>query len=205
MAAFARLRRRSAGFTLIEVMVALLIMAILAALAFRGIDALTRAKTAALAATDRTLKLNTGMSQFDYDVSQVVNSKVLPQPLMWDGASLRFARRTPDGIQLVMWTLQDRRWQRWASGATTHTSELTNAWMQTQQWDAISGSAVTVLNDVDTFQAALCNPNSIAVVGCSWNNAGSTAGTVEPVAPARAAPVDRPQPRSHSPRAFASR
>jgi general secretion pathway protein J len=179
MAAPARLRRTS-GFTLIEVMVALLIMAILAALAFRGIDALTRAKTAALAATDRTLKLNTGMSQFDYDVSQIVDSKVLPKPLMWDGASLRFARRTPDGIQLVMWTLQDRRWQRWASGATTHVSELTNAWMQTQQWDAISGSAVTVLSDVDSFQEALCNPNSIATSGCSWNNGGSTSGTVVP-------------------------
>ena len=60
-----RARHRSAGFTLVEVMVALLIMAILAALAFRGIDALTRAKDAALSSTDRTLKMNTGMSQFE--------------------------------------------------------------------------------------------------------------------------------------------
>jgi len=169
---------RHAGFTLVEVMVALLVMAILAALAFRGVDALTRSKEAALAATDRTLRLNTGLSQFDYDISQVVDSKVLPQALMWDGASLRFARRTPDGIELVEWTLQDHHWLRWASGATTHMAELTDAWMRTQQWDAISGNAVAVLNDVDSFQFIVCNPNGLQAVGCSWNNAGSTQGTV---------------------------
>ena len=190
MAAPRLIRRRSKGFTLVEVMVALLIMAILAALAFRGIDALVRSKDTALASTDRTLRLNTGMSQFDYDISQVVDSKVLPQALMWDGATLRFARRTPDGIQLVVWTLQDRRWQRWASGSFTHMSDLTDAWMRTQQWDSISASAVTVLNDVDTFDFIICNPNGLQAVGCSWNNAGSTQGTaVAPATPVSGVPV----------------
>jgi general secretion pathway protein J len=169
-------RRRLAGFTLVEVLVALVIMAILAAMAFRGIDALVHSKDAAQAATDRTLKLNTGMSQFDYDVSQIVDSKVLPQQIMWDGATLRIARRTPDGIQLVLWTLQDRRWQRWASGSFTHMAELTDAWMRSQQWDAISANAITVLDNVDGFQIIVCNPGSVSTRGCSWNNAQSTAG-----------------------------
>jgi general secretion pathway protein J len=170
------LRRRAAGFTLVEVLVALVILAILSAMAFRGIEAVVRAKDTALSATDRTLKLNTGMSQFEYDVSQIVNSKVLPQAVMFDGATLRITRRTSDGIQLVLWTLQDRRWQRWASGSTIHTSELTDAWMRSQQWDAISASAVTVLDNVDSFQVYLCNPANIATTGCSWNNVQSTQG-----------------------------
>ena len=178
MAAFCFPRRRASGFTLVEVMVALTIMAILAALAFRGIDALVHAKDASLQATDRTLKLNTGMSQFEYDISQVIDSKVLPQPLMFDGATLRMARRTPDGVQLVLWSLQDRRWQRWASGSYIRTSELTDAWMRSQQWTAISGNAVTVLENVDSFQYYPCNPNATASSGCSWNNGGSTTGTV---------------------------
>jgi len=184
-------RRRRAGFTLVEVMVALLIMAILAALAFRGIDALVRSKDAALASTDRTLKLNTGMSQFDYDISQVVDSKVLPQALMWDGATLRFARRTPEGIQLVVWTLQYRHWQRWASGSFIHMSDLTDAWMRTQQWDSISANAITVLDNVDTFDFIVCNPGGQAATGCSWNNAGSTRGaaTPPPATPGAAAVV----------------
>jgi general secretion pathway protein J len=169
-------RIRSPGFTLVEVMVALIIMAIMAGLAFRGVDALVHSKDAALASTDRTLKMNTGMSQFEYDMSQVVDSKVLPRPIMFDGATLRVARRAPDGIQLVLWTLQNHRWQRWASPPYTHTSQLTEAWMRSQQWDAISGTAVTVLENVDDFQVYLCNPSAQAVSGCSWNNVQSTQG-----------------------------
>jgi general secretion pathway protein J len=168
--------RRAAGFTLVEVLVSLVVMAVLSAMAFRGIDAVMRAKDSALASTDRTLKLNTGMSQFEYDVSQIIDSKVLPQAVMFDGATLRIARRTPDGIQLVLWTLQDRRWQRWASGSFIHMSELTDAWMRSQQWTAISGNAVTVLDNVDAFQVYVCNPSSLATTGCSWNNVQSTQG-----------------------------
>ena len=174
-------RRRTKGFTLVEVMVALVIMAVLSALAMRGMDALMRAKDAALASTDRTLKLNTGMSQFEYDMSQVVDSKVLPRAIMFDGATLRIARRTPDGIELVLWTLQDRRWQRWASAPVIHMSELTEAWMRSQQWGAISGNAVTVLENVDDFQVYVCNPATIATSGCSWNNVQSTQGAASGV------------------------
>ena len=193
MAAPIRLRR-AAGFTLVEVLVALVVMAILSAMAFRGIDAVVRAKDSAQASTDRTLKLNTGMSQFEYDVSQIVDSKVLPQAVMFDGATLRVARRTPDGIQLVLWTLQDRRWQRWASGSFIHMSELTDAWMRSQQWDAISGNAVTVLDNVDSFQVYVCNPANLATSGCSWNNVQSTQGAnvQAPPTPPGTPPVNPP-------------
>jgi len=169
-------RARPSGFTLVEVMVALVIMAVLSALAMRGMDALMRAKDAALASTDRTLKLNTGMSQFEYDMSMVVDSKVLPKAIMFDGATLRIARRTPQGIELVLWTLQDHRWQRWASAPAIHLSELTDAWMRSQQWGAVSGGALTVLDNVDDFQVYVCNPAAANTPGCSWNNVQSTQG-----------------------------
>ncbi|HEY9023295.1 MAG TPA: prepilin-type N-terminal cleavage/methylation domain-containing protein [Burkholderiaceae bacterium] len=177
--------RRANGFTLVEVMVALVIMAILAALAMRGMDALMRAKESALASTDRTLKLNTGMSQFEYDMAMVVDSHVLPKAIMFDGATLRIARRTPQGIQLVLWSLQDRRWQRWASAPVIHMSELTDAWMRSQQWAAISAGAITVLENVDDFQVYVCNPATLGTSGCSWNNVQSTQGAAQnqPVCP----------------------
>jgi len=172
-------RNRPTGFTLVEVMVALVIMAVLSALAMRGMDALMRAKDAALASTDRTLKLNTGMSQFEYDMSMVVDSKVLPKAIMFDGATLRVARRSPQGIQLVLWTLQERRWQRWASAPVTHMSQLTDAWMRSQQWGAISDGAITVLENVDDFQVYVCNPAAVNISGCSWNNVQSTQGAAQ--------------------------
>ena len=99
---------------------------------------------------------------------------------MFDGATLRVARRTPQGVQLVLWTLQDRRWQRWASPPYIHMSELTDAWMRSQQWNAISASAVTVLQNVDDFQVYVCNPATVATSGCSWNNVQSTQGATAP-------------------------
>ena len=177
-------RTRPTGFTLVEVMVALVIMAVLSALAMRGMDALMRAKDSALAATDRTLKLNTGMSQFEYDMAMVVDSKVLPKAIMFDGATLRVARRTPQGIQLVLWTLQDHRWQRWASAPVIHMSELTDAWMRSQQWAGISGSAITVLENVDDFQVYVCNPAAVNTPGCSWNNVQSQQGAGQQQQPA---------------------
>ena len=111
--------RRARGFTLVEVLVALFIMAILSAMAFRGIDAISRARDGAQGATDRTLKLNSGMSQFEYDIAQMVDTQVL-QPMEFTGNTLRITRRTPAGIQLVIWTLQDKRWQRWASPPVVH-------------------------------------------------------------------------------------
>ena len=194
-----RRHSRSTGFTLVEVMVALVIMAVLSALAMRGMDALMRAKDSALASTDRTLKLNTGMSQFDYDMSMVVDSKVLPKAIMFDGATLRVARRTPQGVQLVLWTRQDRRWQRWASAPVVHMSELTDAWMRSQQWGAVSASAITVLENVDDFQVYVCNPAATNTAGCSWNNVQSQQGAGQNTPPPcpqgqTCAPVVTPQP-----------
>ena len=128
-------------------LVALFILAILTGMAFRGVEAIARSKDRALAATDHTLKLNTGMSQFEYDASQIVNTQVV-DPISFDGATLRLTRRTADGMQLVLWTLQGHRWQRWASAPMTHVPQLQEAWLRSQQWESIAGNAITVLEDV---------------------------------------------------------
>ena len=146
-------------------MVALLILAVLSGMAFRGVDAIVRAKDRALADTAHTLKLNTGMSQFEYDVSQMINTQVV-DPFSYDGATLRLTRRTPAGMQLVLWTLQAHRWQRWASPPMTKVLDLQEAWLRSQQWDSIAGNAVTVIDKVDTFQVyAYCG---------GWGNVQST-------------------------------
>ena len=153
------------GFTLVEVLVALFIMAILSAMAFRGIDAISRARAGAQGATDRTLKLNSGMSQFEYDLSQMVDTQVV-QPMEFSGNTLRMTRRSPAGIVLVVWTLQDGRWQRWASAPVVHIADLQDAWMRTQQWSAIADGATAILDNVTAFQV-YCYRNG-------WSNCQSS-------------------------------
>jgi general secretion pathway protein J len=160
---------RPRGFTLVEVLVALAIMAILAAMAFRGIDALAHARDGAQGATDRTLKLNSGMSQFEYDISQMIDTQVV-YPIDFHGNTLRLTRRSPAGVVLVVWTLQDGRWQRWASPPIVRIVDLQDTWMRTQQWTGISDGAVAVLEDVSDFQV-YCYRNG-------WSNCQSSGNLV---------------------------
>jgi len=179
--------KRARGFTLVEVLVALFILAILTGMAFRGVDAIVRAKDRALAATDHTLKLNTGMSQFEYDASQIVNTQIV-DPIGFDGATLRLTRRAPDGLQLVLWTLQGHRWQRWASAPLTRVSQLQEAWLRSQQWDSIAGNAITVMDDVSTFQVyTYCT-------GDGWGNVQSSCSGAQqsPTQPPTTSPPPTP-------------
>ena len=166
--------RGERGFTLVEVLVALFIMAILSAMAFRGIDAISRARAGAQSATDRTLVLNSGMSQFEYDLAQMVDTQVV-QPLEFNGNTFRLTRRSPAGIQLVLWTLQDKRWQRWASAPVVHIADLQEQWLRSQQWDSISAGATSVLDDVTAFQV-YCYRNG-------WSNCQSSNSKAPPGAP----------------------
>ena len=83
--------RRTAGFTLVEVLVALLIMAILSAMAWQGVDGMVRARDASQAAAERTLRLTTVMAQWELDLASLYDRGSVP-PLAFDGANLRLVR-----------------------------------------------------------------------------------------------------------------
>jgi len=95
-------------------------------------------------------------------------------PATFDGATLRLTRRGVGGLQLVLWTLQDHRWQRWASAPMTHVAELQEAWLRSQQWGAISPNALAVLDDVQTFQV-------YSYCASGWGNFQSSCGTSQTV------------------------
>ena len=107
-------RAGSAGFTLVEVLVALLIMAILATMAWQGVDGMVRARDISQAAAERTLRLTTVMAQWEQDLASLYDSTTVP--------ALALRRRhaaadalTPDGAQVVVWSLREGVWRRWAS------------------------------------------------------------------------------------------
>ena len=81
---------RSAGFTLIEVLVALFILALMSAMAWQGVDAIARSRESTQARMDRRLRLQTVLAQWEPDVHEVSDTQVVPG-LNFDGATLRAA------------------------------------------------------------------------------------------------------------------
>jgi general secretion pathway protein J len=167
--------RSSRGFTLVEVMVALVIMAVLATMAWQGVDGLVRAREGAERSGEAALRLGTVLSQWEQDLTQIQQSNAAPG-LRFDGASLRLTRRAPGGIQVVVWTLQNRTWYRWAAPPVTRIQDLQEWWIRSQQWAAIQGDALRMLEDVDSQQVYFYRGNS-------WSNAQSTGDIEAPPAP----------------------
>jgi len=171
--------RKNTGFTLVEVLVALLIMAILSAMAWQGVDGMVRARDASQEAAERTLRLTTVMAQFEQDLASLYDNPTVP-PLAFDGANLRLARTTPDGAQIIVWSLREGVWRRWASTSVTQAAELQQAWLVSQQLIGTEPQQVRLLEGATQWQMYFFRGNA-------WSNAQSSAGTT--VVPGPAGPV----------------
>lgn len=186
----ASLRRgRGYGFTLVEVLVAMVIMAIMAGMAWQGVDGIVRARDASQERMERTLRVSTVIAQWEQDLSAVQDTLVVP-PLSFDGATLRVTRRTPNGMQLVAWSLRPSptgsAWLRWASPVVTRVGDLQEQWLRSQQLQGAETGQLRTVNGLLEWQVYF-------FYGNGWSNAQST-GNVEAVAPGASAPLRQALP-----------
>ena len=178
--------RRETGFTLVEVLVALLLMAILAGFSWQGLDAVLRAKEASRESIDRTTRLATVLTQWQQDLQAVYDTGTVPA-LTFDGQTLRLTRRDEDGVVLVAWAVRGGVWQRWASVPAQRSGMLQQAWMASQQFLGKEPGHLTVAEGATEWQIYFHRDNA-------WTNAQSTGNLVAgPAGPASAPPVLRVQ------------
>lgn len=170
-------RSSHAGFTLVEVLVALLVMSILAGMAWQGVDGMVRARDATQQRLDQTLQLGTVMAQWDVDLGAVQDTGLVPRSIDFDGSSLRLTRHTDAGIQLVVWSLRPQedgkgqRWLRWASPVVTRGRELQDHWMRSQQFQGAEAGQLQVLSGVAQWQLYFYQGNGWANAQSSGNQA----------------------------------
>lgn len=170
--------RHPRGFTLVEVLVALFIMAVLAMMAWRGIDALVRSRDGAQGNAQQILLLSTTVNQWEQDLAQLQRTPGVPA-LKFDGAALRLTRRAKDGMVLVVWMMQGDTLYRWASPATSRVAELQEWWMRSQQWSGIRDGALPMLSQLSEWQVYYFRQGDN-----TWSNAQSSAGRSNATPPA---------------------
>ena len=170
-------RRTAAGFTLIEVLVALMLMAVLAGMAWQGIDGIARARAAGQSRVEQTLRLNTVLAQWEQDLQSLYDTPVVPA-LAFDGATLRLVRRQAGGVQVVAWARHGQRWQRWGGPVVTQPTALQDSWLVSQQLLGNEPAQLSMEDGLTGWQLYFFRGNT-------WSNAQSSAD----VAAARVTPV----------------
>jgi general secretion pathway protein J len=164
------------GFTLVEVLVALLIMAVIAAMGWQGVSGMVRARDIGAAASDRTLRLAAVIGQWEQDIAAIYDSPLAPG-ISFDGAALRLVRRSGNGAQVVVWALRNGLWQRWPGPVVRRSAELRGSWLESQQLLGLEPGQLTVLDGVSGWQLFFWR-------GQGWSNAQSSGDEVTVSEPA---------------------
>lgn len=131
--------RRPAGFTLVELLVALFVMALLAVLSWRGLDGMVRAQEQTRTRSAELHALQVGLSQWSTDLEALVQVPLM-SPIEWNGRVLRLTRRSPAGeaIVVVGWARRTvggtSRWMRWQSPPLTTRGQVDEAWQRADTW-----------------------------------------------------------------------
>jgi general secretion pathway protein J len=121
---------RAAGFTLLELLVAISVLSLVSVIAWRGLDSLVHTRERLQPEAEEVRDLLVAFGQIERDLAQVVSASFVPLPgaplVVRRGASagfelLRFApviEGSPSAVQLVVYELRGGRLMRLSSAPT---------------------------------------------------------------------------------------
>jgi general secretion pathway protein J len=128
-------KRLSRGFTLVELLVAITILAIVAVLGWRGLDAIVRARVGLTQDLEQARGIQLAFAQMQSDCSRVVQPSDVGgrTTLAANSENLTlvrtvFADNQPTQLQIVAYRVRDGRLTRYESVPTRDLREIDKAW-----------------------------------------------------------------------------
>ncbi|TXH87807.1 MAG: prepilin-type N-terminal cleavage/methylation domain-containing protein [Rhodoferax sp.] len=172
---------RHAGFTLVEVLVALGILALMAGMGWRALGGMVDATRHTQAHTDAVLTLDAALGQWNADLDALAELP-MTTALDWNAQVLRMTRRPAvdagAGAVVVAWTRGERQgqsqWLRWQSAPVRSRQQWTQAWAAAAQW---AQSPSETLRAQEVVLGPLQGWQIFYFRGGTWSNPLSSAGT----------------------------
>jgi general secretion pathway protein J len=128
-------KRLSRGFTLVELLVAITILAIVAVLGWRGLDAIVRARVGLTQDLEQARGIQLAFAQMQSDCSRIVQpSDVGGRTTLAAGREnitlvrTVFAENQPSQLQVVAYRLRDGQLTRYESPPTRNLREIDTMW-----------------------------------------------------------------------------
>jgi general secretion pathway protein J len=192
---------RPRGFTLVELLVAISILAIVAVLGWRGLDSIVRARKALTQQMETTRGMQLAFAQMQSDCEHIVQRDVVDQrPYLLIGADrftlVRevFTENQPSRLQVVAYRIVNGTLIRRESPPTRDLVQLDALW-QAVTSDADANPAVALQTGVTGMQVATWLNNA-------WRQGGvdpgaNAAGTAQ-AAPAPPQQPDQPVPQANN-------
>ena len=175
--------KRVRGFTLVELLVAISILAIVAVLGWRGLDGIVRARVALTQQMETTRGMQLAFAQMQSDCEHIAQRDIVDQrPYLLVGADRLtlvrevFTENQPSRLQVVAYRIVNGTLMRRESPATRDLVQLDALW-QAVTSDADTNPAVALQTGVTGMQVATWLNNS-------WRQGGvdpgaNAAGTVQ--------------------------
>ena len=192
-----RTHSRAGGFTLVELLVAISILAIVAVLGWRGLDGIVRARVALTQQMETTRGMQLAFAQMQSDCEHIAQRDVVDQrPYLLIGADRLtlvrevFTENQPSRLQVVAYRIINGTLMRRESQATRDLVQLDALWQ-------------AVTSDADTNPDVALQTGVTGMQVATWLNNAWRQGGVDPGANAAGTVQAQPQPLPQSDQAVA--